>query len=571
MRNFIVITLIVFFFSACARKLNINSTHYEIKAKAKLQSGDSGVTKSPPEGLVYYLPKNLIRIKITYTVREVTRIVNGNPNPEKYDIIFKKPIEVETELVSDMDNAFVIDGKRITNSTWLKSVLEFNLFPSGLMKSVTAEIEDQSADLAKNIILTSGELAKTFVSPIGFGAKNIGEADKRISYEEIYENAVVDELLKDANKVNISDEDIQNFLRNEKYSFLVESDPAIIKTREIIQKNEINSVTFFKNIREKIKLRDRDENYYLEQIDNLNDRISLSENQDKFDFYKKKIDYFKKQLQWYKSLNMIQEKEYEIVFEAVLDPFKEYNSKNKKGISTKTTNNPDESITYTHSIRPYYLFESLIGKYSDDSSILTKEKKVKEILDLPKVELSIDNSTRKASITNEILKKSGELRGLVVRQPIQTQARLYINDNLITSNAINIAQLGHESIIPLNSNKGGKIQTNLSFDGLSGALVHHKITNIKSSIEQANELISETGNTLTGTYDYLKYEKPTKELQRLIDLKTKLDELVPSESQNVLDEITLIQNQINLINIQTQLKELLEEIEKKNSSDSTEE
>ncbi|TXN36092.1 hypothetical protein FVB32_16165 [Flagellimonas hymeniacidonis] len=553
---------------SCGGGLNVTSQAYKKPQPQTTSNSPVDTTKTIPQGIIYYLPKNLVKVDITYSIKEYTRIVNGRKNPDKYEVLFSKPIVVSSELIPDDSRAFVIDGKRLSNSFWLKSVLDFNLFPNGLIQSVTADIEDQSTEFAKNVVMTSGELAKTFVSPIGIpdGFKNVAEA---IRTEETMENQVINSIPSKelSNPSQISYSNLEKFTAKS-------LDPLTMNSNSIFA-NQVSSVfnfqgknleqkeTFFQNIIDKIKVKERNENYYIDAINGFNDKIKNAKKKDEVDFLKSQIEHFRKELKWFNDNNKVDEKLYDINFTVVIDPFHKYEiSTEGKGLMTCIDGN-----LYRHKIKPVHLFDHLNSKFNksvsngvgnDGDSAKTTFKKFK----LPTIEVVIEKPDSSLSKLRQ-LNSYKSMDGLVIRQPIQTQIKLLIDGSLITSNAINIAQLGYESVIPLNSVKGGKIQTNLKFDNATGALVNHKITNIKSSIEQSNDLLTTTQTSLTGAYDYLKYEKPTKELQKLIDQKAKLDALIPSDNTTIQNEITLIRSQMDLLKLKGELDDLIQSLEQK--------
>ena len=83
------------------------------------------------EGVVYYLPKNLINLKVTYTLKVPYRLINGREFPVPEDKIspileIKGPILLSSKLVADTNNRFLLTGSRISKNFFTKSSSQRN-------------------------------------------------------------------------------------------------------------------------------------------------------------------------------------------------------------------------------------------------------------------------------------------------------------------------------------------------------------------------------------------------------------------------------------------------------------
>lgn len=262
------------------------------------------------EGVVYNLPKNLVKIEVSYTVREPYELVNGvekrMTNSEAI-IAIEKPIKVISKLIADKSKSYVLTGDRITNNFFTKSTLDFNLTQDGLLKAIDTDIDDESAEFGEKLIISTGNIAKTFVAPQSKIASQL--------------NAELASLMTQIQTVQSGTE---------------EANQINLRMEELI------SQLFTLNYDSKL----------LTQIVILNEEFLSNNNKDSLNIISSKIKHLQSQIEWYQKNNKTFYKSKDIKYTAVIDPFIEYNRDEVKTEKVGTK--------YSHKIKPKNIFPSSV-------------------------------------------------------------------------------------------------------------------------------------------------------------------------------------------------------------------
>jgi hypothetical protein len=114
--------------------------------------------------LFYYLPKTLLKAKVTYITTVRTTIINGVSKEElpEYEV---RSVEITPLLVNDMNKGFLAhsDGSHNFFLTENSSV-KFNQF--GVMESLQSSLEDKTLQTAENVLKGVANIA-TFLAVAG--------------------------------------------------------------------------------------------------------------------------------------------------------------------------------------------------------------------------------------------------------------------------------------------------------------------------------------------------------------------------------------------------------------------
>jgi hypothetical protein len=112
-------------------------------------------------GIPYFLPKKVLELKITYTVRQKVQKVSGyEQEVQSPEIIIIKPIEVTPLVVADRRQTFYLIGKNVPGSAFFESSLSVNLGEGGNIESIGGEFKDKSLDVFQSILTAGIGIAK---------------------------------------------------------------------------------------------------------------------------------------------------------------------------------------------------------------------------------------------------------------------------------------------------------------------------------------------------------------------------------------------------------------------------
>jgi hypothetical protein len=163
------VLLLAFVSSACGARTPIVTVPY--------QAATNG--SSPTQGLVYFTPRTLLRLDITYTVTF-----------SKSDHAFqgariRKPVVVTSEVQPDPANRFLIRAENASSSAFSDSDVSVKLTDSGLLAAVDAEITDKSLEAARAFVGTGISIAK-LVTEAKFRAASVeATVDEDLKYSAL--------------------------------------------------------------------------------------------------------------------------------------------------------------------------------------------------------------------------------------------------------------------------------------------------------------------------------------------------------------------------------------------------
>jgi len=114
--------------------------------------------------LLYYLPKTVLQLKVTYSETVVTTFKNGIPS--NAEPIYKvKGIEITPVLVNDESRAFV--AKSTNPSTMLSENTNFKFNKYGVIQNLQTDYTDKTLDVVSNTLKGVVSIVKTIYAAAG--------------------------------------------------------------------------------------------------------------------------------------------------------------------------------------------------------------------------------------------------------------------------------------------------------------------------------------------------------------------------------------------------------------------
>lgn len=110
-------------------------------------------TTEPVRGVVYALPKTLLKVTVTYTVQEKRKLVHGAVKGDPaQSVVISKPIVIEPVNLADERARLVLQGSDLSDDWLLETNLGFAVDERGLLASVEADTKDQTLAAAKALV-----------------------------------------------------------------------------------------------------------------------------------------------------------------------------------------------------------------------------------------------------------------------------------------------------------------------------------------------------------------------------------------------------------------------------------
>lgn len=203
------------------------------------------------EGIVYFLPKRVLKLTITYTARQKIKVEHAYETEiGTRTVVIKEPVELETLLIPDQENAFVITGKDISDDVFLESGFYIELDDYGHLHSISSEVSSKALDVAKGIVTSGIKIAK-LVAVAGEEEEEKPEVIKKIftaitkAYNdlEVLTNDLSYEKLKELEKLAGLIENLHNmvedyqyenkeYYKETEYTYTTILDPGTFKKKE---------------------------------------------------------------------------------------------------------------------------------------------------------------------------------------------------------------------------------------------------------------------------------------------------------------------------------------------------
>lgn len=120
-----------------------------------------------PKGVVYALPKTVLKVTIPYTVRETSKVENGYASSPLQEVLVQKPVVIETKSVADLGHTFVLSGDDLNDDVLLEAGIEFKLNDTGLLEGVSADTTDNTLKVVQSSVSAGLSVAKALAVPAG--------------------------------------------------------------------------------------------------------------------------------------------------------------------------------------------------------------------------------------------------------------------------------------------------------------------------------------------------------------------------------------------------------------------
>lgn len=111
-------------------------------------------------GVVYSLPKTLLKVSITYTIEKTTKMEDGIIKSSTEEAVIRKPLVVEPVLASDPQNCYVISGQGLTKDVGLDASFKFQINDNLLLAGVAADVTDKTPEILQGVVSSGLSIAK---------------------------------------------------------------------------------------------------------------------------------------------------------------------------------------------------------------------------------------------------------------------------------------------------------------------------------------------------------------------------------------------------------------------------
>jgi len=112
------------------------------------------------KGVLFALPKTLLKVNITYSVEKTTRIENGVATVDNPVVRLLKPVMLTPIQVPDRDAIFSLSGEGVAQRALIQSKLSFQLDDKGLLQGVDTEMTEKSIEVLQGVVSAGINVAK---------------------------------------------------------------------------------------------------------------------------------------------------------------------------------------------------------------------------------------------------------------------------------------------------------------------------------------------------------------------------------------------------------------------------
>ncbi|MEO1242982.1 MAG: hypothetical protein AAFX54_13830 [Pseudomonadota bacterium] len=149
------------------------------------------------EGASYYLPKQSLKIEITYELRECptppARVPPGS-SPPQLDAVVKKTAIVTATNVLDAEARFVLAHKSLSSGN-KSTELTISTYENGTIKSVGAKIDDRTSEIIGSTFETAGKVARLALGGVAASLTCTDQARKTVSKRNELRRELMDPAL----------------------------------------------------------------------------------------------------------------------------------------------------------------------------------------------------------------------------------------------------------------------------------------------------------------------------------------------------------------------------------------
>jgi hypothetical protein len=105
------------------------------------------------KGIPYMLPKSLLKLDITYTVRDESTLEHSAEKLNKITrVTVEKPIKISQVFVPDNSKVLSLSVDNIADSAFLESALNYTFDGTGVIKSISADTKDHTLETVGNAV-----------------------------------------------------------------------------------------------------------------------------------------------------------------------------------------------------------------------------------------------------------------------------------------------------------------------------------------------------------------------------------------------------------------------------------
>lgn len=113
------------------------------------------------DGVVYALPRTVLKVAVTYTIREETQLEHGVVVKELAPVVsVEKPVVIEPITTADQANVFVLSGEDANASWLLETNFGFKVGENGILLGADVEGKDRSIEATQQIVTAALQAAK---------------------------------------------------------------------------------------------------------------------------------------------------------------------------------------------------------------------------------------------------------------------------------------------------------------------------------------------------------------------------------------------------------------------------
>lgn len=117
--------------------------------------------KSRNKGVVYALPRALLKVTVPYTIEQKSKMDFGHVKElDVAEAHIRKPVIVEAAPAPDLKNLMVLTGQGISDDWLLDSSLGFRVDQHLMISSLEASVQDKGIELARATVSAAVDIAK---------------------------------------------------------------------------------------------------------------------------------------------------------------------------------------------------------------------------------------------------------------------------------------------------------------------------------------------------------------------------------------------------------------------------
>jgi hypothetical protein len=456
-------------------------------------------TTTPPKGVVYALPKTVLKVTIPYTVRETSRVTNGYASSSLQVVLVQKPVVIETKSVADLGHTFVLSGDDLNDDVLLEAGIEFKLNDNGLLEGVSADTTDNTLKAVQSSVSAAISVAKVLAVPKGpESPPELNAALYRINqiYREIGELVAPDIIPVVASPEAPPEVDMK--VPELPGAKAPKSEPARAPAK----------VAAKKPIAERM--------------------AEVKKRQGLIEVLTQELEKLQAIVQTYQDKNKDVVKETELTYTLTIDP----------DLFDKS------QADWTYKIAPDQLVKGVTSA------------------EMPRVKLVLKGAGAQETQVSGGWKPQDKNPGFVYRAAATLPLLVQVNNTDVLQDWVSLPQLGHFASASVESKRFTTRKTSATFSNVSGALKEYKV-NTGSSADKVTEAVASSLDSVQKSLLDIRYGLKIEDLQKQKELADAKKALEPSPGQSDVEKtIADLKEQANLTQAKLALEQAQRELEK---------